>query len=268
MTKTILVTGSTDGIGLETAHRLCAAGHNVILHGRSAEKLQRAVDELNDLESGEPAARYTADLSSIRETTALAKTIALDFSSLDAVINNAGVFGTSNPVTADGLDARFAVNTIAPYILTRHLSALLGRVGRIVNVSSAAQSPVDLAAMARHMTMADFEAYAQSKLALTMWTMERGRQRTDDEPVYIAVNPGSLLGSKMVKDAFGVDGGDIGIGADILIRAALDPAFADRSGRYFDNDKGDFGDPHPDALNTQKCTAVINAVAQIVAEYT
>ena len=117
------------------------------------------------------------------------------------------------------------------------------------------------------MTMADFEAYAQSKLALTMWTMERGRQRTDDEPVYIAVNPGSLLGSKMVKDAFGVDGGDIGIGADILIRTALDPAFADKSGSYFDNDKGDFGDPHPDALDTQKCTAVINAVEQIIAEY-
>ena len=267
MAKTILVTGSTDGIGLETARRLCAAGHNVILHGRSAGKLQRAVDELSNLGPGEQPTSYTADLSSIGDTVALAKNIASDFSSLDAIINNAGVFNISNPMTADGLDARFAVNTVASHILTTHLSPLLGQAGRIVNVSSAAQSPVDLAALGQYTQMADFEAYAQSKLALTMWTKERGRRRTEDDPVYIAVNPGSLLGSKMVKDAFGVDGGDIGIGADILIRAALDPAFSDRSGSYFDNDKGDFGDPHPDAMNLQKCRAVIDAVEQVVSAH-
>ena len=264
MSKTILVTGSTDGIGLETARRLSADGHNVILHGRNAEKLQGAATEIGSNGSGAVPAAYTADLSSIKDTITLAKNIASDFSTLDAVINNAGVFGTSKPVTADGLDVRFVVNTVAPYALSMELHALLGQPGRIINVSSAAQSPVNLSAMASYRGMADFEAYAQSKLALTMWTMELGRQRANDDPVYIAVNPGSLLGSKMVKDAFGVDGGDIGIGADILIRAALDPDFSDKSGHYFDNDAGKFGDPHPDALNTQKCTAVVNAVEQII----
>ena len=60
------------------------------------------------------------------------------------------------------------------------------------------------------------------------------------------------------------DGSDIGIGADILIRATLDSDFSDKSGRYFDNDAGNFGDPHQDAMSSQKCTAVIHAVDQII----
>jgi len=111
MSKTILVTGSTDGIGLETARRLSSDGHNVILHGRNAEKLQGAAAEIGNFGSGTVPATYTADLSSIKDTVNLAKNITSDFSTLDAVINNAGVFVTGKPVTADGLDVRFVVNS-------------------------------------------------------------------------------------------------------------------------------------------------------------
>ena len=80
----------------------------------------------------------------------------------------------------------------------------------------------------------------------------------------VAVNPGSLLGSKMVKDAFGVDGGDIRIGADILCKAALDDAFATAHGTYFDNDFGSFTSPHPDALYATKLEAVIGTIDSVL----
>ena len=81
----------------------------------------------------------------------------------------------------------------------------------------------------------------------------------------VAVNPGSLLGSKMVKDTCGIPGGDIRIGAYILCRAALDDAFATAHGTYFDNDSGTFASPHPDALDATKSEAVIEAIEAMLA---
>jgi hypothetical protein len=82
------------------------------------------------------------------------------------------------------------------------------------------------------------------------------------------VNPGSLLGSKMVKEAFHTSGKDIRIGADILTRAALSDEFADASGKYFDNDSGRFAPPHPDGLNPQKCEEVVRVIEAVLAEIT
>ena len=87
-------------------------------------------------------------------------------------------------------------------------------------------------------------------------------------PAIIAVNPRSMLGSKMVKEAYGVAGGDLRIGADILCRAALSDEFAAASGQYFDNDIGKFASPHPDALNPQKCEAIVRVIEGILAEIT
>ena len=80
---------------------------------------------------------------------------------------------------------------------------------------------------------------------------------------FLAVNPGSLLATKMVRDAFGVAGADVGIGAEILCRAALDDDF-DRSGHYFDNDTGRFASPHPDALDDGKVEEVIQAIEAVL----
>ncbi|MCB1800010.1 MAG: oxidoreductase, partial [Gammaproteobacteria bacterium] len=84
--------------------------------------------------------------------------------------------------------------------------------------------------------------------------------------VFVAVNPGSLLATKMVKEGFGMDGNDIRIGSDILIRAALSDEFAEASGLYFDNDKGRFASPHPDALDLQKCKDVVRVIEEVLAE--
>ncbi len=148
MKKTILITGSTDGIGLETAKMLLTQGHHVLLHGRNPAKLADAEKTLSALAQGEPVESYIADLSSMADVDALAKAVAEKHAHLDVLINNAGVFKTPKPITQDGLDVRFAVNTLAPFLLTQKLMPLLGASSRVVNLSSAAQAPVVLEALA------------------------------------------------------------------------------------------------------------------------
>ena len=234
MTKTILITGSTDGIGLLTAKILSAKGHKVILHGRSASKLDAAKEKV-----GGDVVTYEADLSSLTATAELATSIAANHDQIDVLINNAGVYKTPTPILPNGQDVRFVVNTLAPHVLTVALLGLLPKNGRVINLSSAAQARVDLTALSGETRLEDMEAYAQSKRAITLWASEMAAAHPDG-PVFVAVNPGSLLASKMVKEGFGVAGHDLQIGADILCRLALDDEFANASGRYWDNDAGAF----------------------------
>ena len=264
MQKSILITGSTDGIGLETAKMLTSLGHHVLLHGRNLEKLEQVQKTLLELKGGGAVEIYVADLSLMENVEVLAKTVAEKQSKLDVLINNAGVYNASNPVTQDGLDVRFAVNTIAPYLLTQRLLSLLGTSGRVINLSSAAQSTVQLEALTGRVKLRDGAAYAQSKLALTMWSRSLALSLKDSGPIIVAINPGSMLGSKMVKQAFGVTGGDIRIGAEILTRAALTDEFKTASGKYFDNDSGQFASPHPDALDTEKCQEIVSVIETIL----
>lgn len=265
MEKTILITGSTDGIGLETAKMLVDQGHHILLHGRNREKLKIVQEKLTTPAKDKIPEIYVADLSVISDVEALAKAIALQHNQLDILINNAGIYNTPNPITQDGLDVRFVVNAIAPYLLTQRLLPLISSSGRVINLSSAAQSTVNLAALKGKVKLTDSVAYAQSKLALTMWSRSLGLALKDRGVTIIAVNPASMLGSKMVKQAYGVDGGDLRIGAEILIRVALKDEFATASGQYFDNDTGRFASPHPDALNELKTKEVIDLIEEILA---
>ena len=266
MKKTILLTGGTDGIGLETAKMLISLGHTVLLHGRSQEKLEVLSRELSANEAGGGVATYMADLSRMVEVGQLAEAVVKDHTQLDVLINNAGVYNSPVTTTEDGLDVRFAVNTIAPYLLTKRLLPLLDASGRVVNVSSAAQFPVDPQMLAGKGELSDGAAYAQSKLALTMWSRTLAAELTNNGPAIIAVNPRSLLGSKMVRQAYGVVGADLRIGADILCRAALSDEFGAASGRYYDNDTEQFASPHPDALDPHKCQRLTDLIESILAQ--
>lgn len=266
--KTILITGSTDGIGLEAAKRLASEGNNLLLHGRSDGKLVTAEQIVREVDGAGAIETYQADLSILDDVEALAVAVASNHGSLDVLINNAGVFNVPQTKAANGLDVRFMVNMIAPYVLTTRLLPNLGASGRVINLSSAAQAPVDPAALQGKTQLDASNAYAQSKLGLTMWSNHLAHRLGADGPVVVAVNPGSFLGTKMVKEAYGQAGKDIGIGADILTRAATSEEFADASGRYFDNDSGRFANPHPDALDQQRNAAVVDLIEATVAAIT
>ena len=263
MSATVLLTGATDGIGLLTARRLVAEGHHVLLHGRNANKLEGVRAELA---SNNPHIdTFVADLSQLPEVEALATNVLQRHPRLDVLINNAGVFKTSNPRTEHGLDVRFVVNTLAPALLTRKLLPAMGPSGRIINLSSAAQAPVNLDALAGRTPLDDFGAYAQSKLALTMWSSALAAELGADGPVVVAVNPGSLLNTRMVREGFGRSRAGADVGADILVRAAFSDEFASSSGRYFDNDAGAFASPHPDGLDAEICARVVDAIEELTA---
>jgi NAD(P)-dependent dehydrogenase (short-subunit alcohol dehydrogenase family) len=263
--KTILITGATDGIGLETAKMLSGLGHTVLLHGRSAAKLA----DLEEMLRAQPGAgrveSYVADLSSMADVEALASDVVAAHPTVDILINNAGVYGTPNTRTADGLDTRFAVNTIAPYVLTRLLLPHMAKSGRVINLSSAAQARVDLRALSGKVPLSDGAAYAQSKLALTMWSRVLAESLQGEGPAIIAINPGSLLATKMVMDAYGSARAGVDVGAEIVTQAALADAFREASGQYFDNDEGRFAAPHPDALHPAKANQVVGAIEEVLA---
>jgi len=251
MTKTILITGATDGLGRATAVALAKQGHTIIAHGRNAQKLEQLKAEV-----GANLSTIQADMSDLSQVAQMARELVQAEDRTDVVINNAGVFKTSEPTLSDGMDVRFVVNTFAPALLSNLLLPIIPKDGRLVHLSSAAQAPVDLDAMAGERYLQDMEAYAQSKLALTMWSQNFAAKHPDG-PVSVAVNPGSLLATKMVREGFGTSGNDLNIGVDILIRAALADEFATASGQYFDNDSGQFAQPHPDAANTAKVAGVV-----------
>lgn len=258
MTKTILITGATDGIGLLTARKLAEAGHNILVHGRSAPKMGAALSEI-----GGNATPFLADLSDLSAVEKLAEEVTSKTDTLDILINNAGVLKAPKTKTDEGHDLRFVVNLFAPYKLTNALLPIMPKDGRIVNLSSAAQSTVDPKAMRGETQLADMEAYAQSKLALTVWSQEIALFY-EEGPAFIAVNPGSLLATKMVKEGFGIAGHDLSKGADILIEAALGAGFEHASGHYFDNDEGRFSAPHGAASDGQHNAAVMRTLADLL----
>jgi len=263
MTKTILITGSTDGIGFAAAQTLAEGGHRVLLHGRNSVKLAQ---KSAAIKAGSPAGTvetFLCDLTRMSEVKQLAADVSAAHPRLDVLINNAGILKTPNPVTAQGHDVRFLVNTFAPYLLAQTLLPVIPKSGRIINLSSAAQNPIDFDAMAGRTRQADMEAYAQSKLAITIWSRHMAQQ-IPDGPLVVSVNPASLIGTKMVKEGFGIEGKDISIGADILVEAALGESFEGRSGEYFDNDAGRFGPPHPHATDPQMMGKVMAAIEEVL----
>lgn len=156
------------------------------------------------VKSDEPQA-FHADVDGVVGNL-LSPEIGARHSTLDVLINNAGVFKVPVPLTEDGFNIRFIVNTVAPYLLAKRLLPLLPSHGRIINLSSAVQTPVSLDALAGKVRLDDNQAYGQSKLGLTMWSFHLAQSLAESGPAVIAVNPGSFRASKMVRTHMALKG--------------------------------------------------------------
>jgi len=268
MNKSILITGSTDGIGKLAAIKLAKAGHSIYMHGRNAEKLKQVIAEIQELTSNGTIKGFTADFSEMEAVQAMAKQVLEEVPKLDVLINNAGVFNSPIQQTKEGVDIRLVVNYFAPYLLTKALLPILKKAStpRIINVSSAAQAPVSLNALMGKQALSAQPAYAQSKLALTMWSFHLAKK----EPglSVIAVNPGSLLNTKMVREAYGRFWSPADKGGNILFDLAISEEYDGITGKYFDNDKGDekgiFGPAHGDAYNQSAIEELIKITDQFL----
>lgn len=257
MSKIIFITGSTDGIGKLAAIKFAKSGHKIYLHGRNPEKLANTIKEIKAETSNKNIKGYIADLSDFDAVNKMADLIASELPIIDVLINNAGVFKSNNPVTKDGLDIRFVVNYLAPVLLTNKLLPLLKKSNeaQIINLSSAAQSSVSMDALNGKTHLSDQVAYAQSKLAILMWSFYLAK--TEPNISIIALNPGSLLNTKMVKEAYGRFWSAPDKGANIIYDIATVQTHKGITGKYFDNDAGGYGNAHTDAYDDIKIKHLI-----------
>ncbi len=259
MNKTILITGSTDGIGKLAAIKLAKDGHEIYLHGRGQDKLTKVIEEVKELSKNENIKGFIADFSDMDDVKQMANQIIQNVPKIDILINNAGVFKSQVQANKNGIDLRIVVNYYAPYILTNSLLPILrkGTDPRIINLSSAAQSSLTEEILTGREMGPENNTYAQSKLALTMWSFFLAN--TLEDITVVAVNPGSLLNTNMVREAFGKFWSSADKGADILYDLAVSDEHKDANGKYFDNDKGAYGNAHADAYDQ----AIIDNLMQI-----
>ena len=267
MTKTILITGSTDGIGKLAAQKLAEDGHRIYLHGRSQEKLSKVIAEIKAASNNENISGFVADFSSLDAVRQMAEAVNKELKKIDVLINNAGVFNSKASQNKDGHDLRFVVNYFAPYLLSSSLIPLLEKseAARLINVSSAAQVRVSHEAMLGQAQLPTKMSYAQSKLALTMWSFHLALKLPNIS--VIPVNPGSLLNTNMVREAFGHFWSSADKGGNILYDLAVSESYAGVSGKYFDNDQGAFGKAHADAYDSAAIEELIEATDQLLLKY-
>lgn len=238
--RTVLVTGSTDGIGKETAVKLAETGFRVLVHGRSPERASAAAADVKKRAPGASVEALDADLATRDGVRRLARLVLERTDRLDVLVNNAGVFRTERRATRDGLEETFAVNHLAPFLLTHLLVPLLVRSApsRVVGVSSIAhQSARPVLSDLQHEKRYDgYSAYALSKLGNVLFTIELAR-RLDGRGVTANVLHPGVITTKLLREGFGMGGAPLSSGARTSFYLAASPEVEGVTGRYFVNDK-------------------------------
>jgi len=201
--KTVLVTGSTDGLGRELALALAADGAHVIVHGRNAERGQAVVDEI--AKAGKGSARFVAaDFASMQAVRDFADTIAGTTPKLDLLVNNAGIAfndGRTRRESADGYELQFAVNYLAGWVLVNKLRPNLAAAApsRIINVASGSANAIDFDDVMLERPGASARGYGQSKLAQVSMTVELAPAFAADGITMISLHPATLMNTTMVE---------------------------------------------------------------------
>jgi NAD(P)-dependent dehydrogenase (short-subunit alcohol dehydrogenase family) len=196
--KTALLTGATSGIGRAAAVRLGEAGAHLLLTGRDESRGEDAVETVEA--AGGSAAFIAADLATQEGVRGFAAAVRERIDTLDVLLHNAGVFHSERELTRDGIECTFAVNHLAPFLLTHELVGLLPADGRIVVTSSEAHRRAHLH---DDLSLADsysgMTAYAQSKLANVLFV--RALASRLDGPTANAVHPGVIPSSRLTRDS-------------------------------------------------------------------
>lgn len=201
--KTVLVTGSTDGLGREIARALAAEGAHVIVHGRNAERGQAVVDEITKAGKGS-ASFVAADFASLKEVKTFADTIARRYPKLDLLVSNAGVGNAGERRTsADGHELQFAVNYLAGWVLVNRLRPNLKAAApsRVVNISSLSANAVDFNDVMLEKPGAAARGYGQSKLAQVSMTVALAPAFARDGITMIALHPATMMNTTMVRQS-------------------------------------------------------------------
>jgi len=242
--RVILITGATDGLGRLVAEDLAFTGAIVLLHGRNREKGKNALEKIQSATGNGQLHYYNADFSSIAEVNRLAAAIKVDHPRLDVLINNAGLGAGPLPkqreLSVDGYELRFAVNYLSPFLLSHRLLPLLKRASedkgeaRIINVASAAQQPLDFEDLMMEEDYSGMRAYAQSKLALVMFSFDLALELEKSGVTVNSLHPASLMDTKMVREWLGSPKKTVEEGAGALERLIMEDALKGVTGAYFD----------------------------------
>jgi NAD(P)-dependent dehydrogenase (short-subunit alcohol dehydrogenase family) len=238
--QTILITGATDGLGRALAADLARDGPELLLHGRDDERGRATLEEIRAATGNERLHWLRADLASLDEVRALAAQVTQTTDRLDVLVNNAGI-GTTLPgdgarlESRDGFELRFAVNYLAGYLLARSLVPLLraSAPGRIVNVASAGQAPIDFDDVMLERSYSGGQAYAQSKLAQVMFTFDLAEELGDDGVTATCLHPATYMPTKMVIAAGVEPATALDQGVRATRRLVADPELDGVTGRYF-----------------------------------
>jgi NAD(P)-dependent dehydrogenase (short-subunit alcohol dehydrogenase family) len=236
--KTVLVTGSTDGVGRYVAAQLAAAGAKVLIHGRDKARAKTLSDEISRWGHTE-AVFYRADLSSLAGARQLAAAVLAGHQRLDVFISNAGIGSrTSGPerqTSADGHELRFAVNYLSGFLLTRLLLPLLkaSAPSRIVNVASLGQHPIDFEDVMIAKGYSGSRAYAQSKLAQIMFTIDLSRELEGSGVTVNALHPATYMNTTMVREGGITPVSTVEQGGDAILHLAAGDDVAGKSGLFF-----------------------------------
>ena len=241
--KICVVTGSTDGIGLETAKTLASKGAKIIIHGRNADKGARALAAINALSPKEPVEFIKADFASLADVRAMAEQLNIMLPRIDVLINNAGASSTAQlSQSKDGHELTFAVNHLAPFLLTHLVLDKLKAApsARVVNVSSVGHkmAPFDINDLMTEKAK-PVHAYFRAKFANILFSNQLARRLSDDGISSNALHPGT------VKSNFGHEAKQTALfyklatpflvkqGAATLIYLASSPEVEGATGGYY-----------------------------------
>ncbi|HZD43476.1 MAG TPA: SDR family NAD(P)-dependent oxidoreductase [Methanomicrobiales archaeon] len=241
--RTILVTGSTDGIGRAAAGILARQGDRVLIHGRNPEKGRAVLEELKDRTGSDRLDLFIADLSSPENIRQLAADVADRYDRLDVLINNAGVYMPERRLNSSGVEMTFAVNYLAPFLLTHELLPLLRRSApaRIVSTASIAHRSVrgiDWENLPAEEEYDPYEAYALSKLGIVAFTYRLAGMLEGTGVTANCLHPG-VIRTKLLRAFSG--GGDGGgeppeEGGAVEAYLATSPEVEGVNGRYYEKD--------------------------------